>query len=84
MPAGPVLIEAGPELAAGVAIQTVPGAASHTVGDLAGGFAALASVRTGPLRLGVDAGVLLHTFRLDGAQVARPGASLSLVVLYGF
>jgi hypothetical protein len=82
LPLGPLLFEVGPELGVGLASQVL-GPVTHSVVDYNAQVAAVASLRAGPVRLGLDAGIGMHAYRLDGSFTEKPGASLALVVLYG-
>jgi hypothetical protein len=57
---------------------------TYTAGDLTGGFALRSSVPIGRLRAALDLDAGLRYFELNGRRAARPAASGSLVVLYGF
>jgi hypothetical protein len=80
-----VLVEAGPELGYGHATQRLA-ASGRAFGSsvLWAGAAAMVTAPFGPVRLGVDAGLGLQAFRLDGHGAVRPAASLSLLALWGF
>ncbi len=80
-----ILVEAGPELGYGYVSQRLS-SNGRAFGSsvLWGGGAAMVTVPFGPLRLGADAAVGLQAYRLDGHAVVRPGASLSMLALWGF
>jgi hypothetical protein len=80
---GPVLLELGPQAGYSYAWQSLTDGRGFSGGLVQLGAAAVASARAGPLRLGLDASVGGYLFRLDGSQVARPGGSLALLVLWG-
>ena len=80
-----VLVEAGPELGYGYASQRLSGnGRGFGSSILWGGAAAMVTMPLGPVRLGADAAVGVQAYRLDGRGVMRPGASLSLLALWGF
>lgn len=80
-----VLVEAGPELGYGYATQRLSGnGRGFGSSVLWGGAAAMVTVPFGPIRLGADAAVGLQGYRLDRHDVVRPGASVSLLALWGF
>ena len=57
---------------------------TYTAGDFTGGFALRTSVPIGRLRAAFDLDGGVRYFELNGRPTARPAASGSLVVLYGF
>lgn len=80
-----VLLEAGPELGYGYASQRLSGnGRGFGSSVLWGGAAAMLTVPFGPLRLGADAAAGFQGYRLDRREVVRPGASVSLLALWGF
>ena len=80
---GPVMLEVGPELGGGLASQAVSSSTTHSVGDLTAAAVALASMRSGPVRLGLDLWGGAHAFHLDGQTAVKPGASMALLVFWG-
>jgi hypothetical protein len=80
---GPVLLEVGPEGSLGLALQKLDSGKSYSAPDLGASLVSTASLRTGPLRLGLDLSAGVHAFRLDGNATVRPAASVALIVLYG-
>jgi len=80
---GRVLVEAGGEVGYGWSWQDVAGGLSKSGGDLFAGPTATATVRAGPLRIGLDGSFGAQLFKLNGASTVRPQASLALVLLFG-
>ena len=83
LPAGPVLVELGPELGYGFSWQSLADGRSFTAGAPQLGGAVVASARAGPVRIGLEASLAAQLFRLDGAAVIRPGGSLALLARWG-
>jgi hypothetical protein len=80
-----VLLEAGPELGYGYVTQRLSGnGRGFGSSVLWAGAAAMVTVPFGPIRLGADAAVGVQGYRLDRREVVRPGASFSLLALWGF
>jgi hypothetical protein len=80
-----VLVEAGPELGYGYASQRLSGnGRGFGSSVLWGGGAVMVTMPLGPLRLGADAALGFQGYRLDGQGVVKPGASVSLLALWGF
>jgi hypothetical protein len=80
---GPVMIEVGPEGSLGLALQQLEGGKSIAAPDLGASLVSMASVRAGPLRLGLDLSAGVHAFRLNGNATVRPAGSVALIALYG-
>jgi len=82
--AGPILIEAGPELGYGYATETLADRRSFSSGMLWLGGVALVTAPVGPLRIGLDASVGAVGFKLNGQNTVKPAASALFLVLWGF
>jgi hypothetical protein len=79
-----ILVEAGPELGFGYATQKLASGRGFGSALSWAGAAAMVTAPVGQVRLGLDAAVGAHAFRLNDKLTARPGGSLSLLVLWGF
>ncbi|HEY4883865.1 MAG TPA: caspase family protein [Myxococcales bacterium] len=80
---GTVFLEGGLLGGYTFASQSVSGGASFTGGGPIAGGVLQATTRLGSIRLGLDLQAEARFFRLNDAAVVRPGASLSLVALFG-
>ncbi len=83
LPAGPVLFELGPEAGYGFAWQSLADGRSFTAGAPQLGGAVVATLRAGPVRVGLEGALAAELFRLDGVTVVRPGGSLALLARWG-
>lgn len=79
-----ILVEAGPELGYGYASQRLSNGLGFGSSVLWGGIAAMVTAPVGPVRLGVDAAVGGNLMKLDYQRTIRPGASFSVLALWGF
>ncbi len=82
--AGPILVEAGPELGYGYATETLADRRSFSSGMLWLGGVAMVTAPVGPIRLGLDASVGAQGFKLNGQNTVKAAASALLLVLWGF
>lgn len=80
---GRVLLEVGPDLGAGIALQQLETGRSFSAPDLNASLAAVASRRLGPLRLALDLSAGAHAFKVDGKATVRPAATLALSLVLG-
>jgi len=80
---GRILIETGGEIGYGWSWQDIPGGPSKSGGDFFAGPTATATMRLGPVRVGLDGSFGAQLFKLNGEPTVRPQASLGLVVLFG-
>jgi hypothetical protein len=79
-----VLVEAGPELGGGYASQRLADRRSFGSSVAWAGLAAMVTAPVGPVRLGLDAAAGGNLLRLDSRRTVRPGASLSVLALWGY
>jgi hypothetical protein len=81
---GAILVEAGPELGYGYARQTLGDQRNFSSGMLWAGLVAMVTAPVGPVRVGLDASFGAQAFRLNESNTVKPGASVLLLVLWGF
>ncbi len=82
--AGPILLEAGPEIGGGYATQVLPDTRTFSSGVLWAGGVILATAPVGPIRLGLDGSVGIQAFHLDDRSTVKASASVLLLVLWDF
>jgi hypothetical protein len=83
-PAGPILFEVGPDAGIAYVSQSIEKGGTASSPDFSVSGVTMATFRAGPMRLGLDAAVGGHAFKLDGRTTIKPGASLGLLAIYGF
>jgi hypothetical protein len=81
---GKVLIEAGPELGYGYAIQKLEDSRQFSSGVFGAGVALMAPAPVGPVRVGLDVSVGAQAFKLNEQNTVRPAGSAALLALYDF
>jgi hypothetical protein len=80
---GRVLLEGGLDLGGGWNTQSLPDGRHYETGDFTSSLALRGSMPVGPVRVALDLTGGAKFFSLNGSDVVRPVANLTLLVLYG-
>jgi hypothetical protein len=80
---GRALLEGGLDLGGGWNTQSLPDGRHYETGDFTSSLALRGSMPVGPVRVALDLAGGAKFFSLNGSDVVRPVANLTLLVLYG-